>query len=76
MKLSLIYLALLSLAGSPVPADAERATPVPDADLPPAVLEAAEALEKIAAEAKYSADPREPAAKVAAVMAAYFRTAD
>ena len=78
MKYSLIDLAVLASIGRNPATEAGETLPVPmtDAELPPEVAEIATALEDIAANARYAADPRKPAADTARVLAAYFRTPD
>jgi len=47
-----------------------------NSELPEPVRDVATELELIAKEARHAADPREPAARIALVLAAYFRTPD
>lgn len=78
MKYSLIAVAFLASIGQPVQLDDGEALPVAmtNAELPAEVAEVATALEFIAENARYAADPRKPAADMALVLAAYFRTPD
>lgn len=78
MSKSLIALAALAAMGHTVEAVAGETAPVAlkNEDLAPPVLDVVTALEAIAADASHAADPREPAKRIAAVLAAYFRTPD
>lgn len=82
MRHSLITLAALAASGLklPDPGPGEKPPELPVAlnneQLSEAVAQVATELEKIAAEAPYAADPREPAKRIAMVLAAYFRTPD
>ena len=78
MKYSLIAAAMLAASGQPAQLDDGETLPVgmTNSELPPEVAEVAEALEKIAESARYDADPRKPAADLARLLAAYFRTPD
>jgi hypothetical protein len=69
--------ALAAMGQAPALAEGETAPKaLTNEELPTAAAEVATELEKIAAEARFAADPREPAARTAAVLAAYFRTPD
>jgi hypothetical protein len=78
MKYSLIAMAVLASKGEWPQLDAGETLPVAmtNAELPAEVAEVAVALEDIAENARYAADPRKPAADMARVLAAYFRTPD
>lgn len=78
MKYSLIALAVLAAMGQHPQLDEGEALPVAltNAELPGEIAEVATALEEIAENARYAADPRKPAGDVARVLAAYFRTPD
>ena len=78
MKYSLIAVAMLAASGQRPQLDEGEALPVAmtNAELPAEVAEVATALEDIAENARYAADPRKPAADMSRVLAAYFRTPD
>ena len=78
MKYSLIQIAVLESLGQHPTLDEGETLPVPlsNDDLPVEVSQLATALEDIAANARYAADPRKPAGDTARVLAAYFRTAE
>jgi len=78
MKYSLIALAVMASLG-PLPEpekDEIRPVGLTDDELPEEARDLVRELEKIAVEARYAADPRQPAASTAAALAAYFRTPD
>ena len=78
MKYSLIALAGFAASGQHPVIDDGEALPVPmtNFELPIEVAEIATSLEEIAENARYAADPSKPAADMARLMAAYFRTPD
>lgn len=78
MKYSMIALAVLASVGQHPSIDEGETLPVgmKNDELAPEVSEIAEALEAIAENARYAADPRKPASDLARVLAAYFRTPD
>ena len=78
MKYSLIALAVLASMGHHPQLEEGETLPVAltNEELPAEIAEVATALEEIAANARYAADPRKPSADVARVLAAYFRTPD
>lgn len=78
MKYSLIALAVLASMGQQPQLEEGEALPVAlsNEELPTEIHELAVALEDIAANARYAADARKPAADMARVLAAYFRTPD
>lgn len=78
MKYSLIHLAVLASLGQHPTLEEGEALPVAlsNDEMPVEVAELATALEDIADNARYAADPRKPAADTAKVLAAYFRTAE
>lgn len=71
-------LAVLAASGQHPTIDDGETLPVPlrNDELIAEVAEVATALEDIAENARYAADPRKPAADIARVLAAYFRTPD
>lgn len=69
--------ALAAMGQAPALAEGETALKALSNDeLPEPARDLVVALDDIAATARHAADPREPAARVAAVLAAYFRTPD
>lgn len=78
MSKSLIALAALAAVGLKPEAVVGETAPVAlkNEELAPPVLDVVKELEAIASDASHAADPREPAKRIAAVLAAYFRTPD
>ena len=78
MKYTLVDLAVLAASGQHPVLEKDETLPVAltNEELSKEVAEVATALENIAENARYAADPRKPADDMARVLAAYFRTPD